>query len=1077
MGNYNPYSPHILGQEWCPIREEKFSFPNYTEHSSVGYEFSLNQAYTLTEGRWYVPEPQPNEQVNVWGMEITEAGKQADVGPIRRVIIPVNNGTSTGASNIQVSTSVATSLYNPGDALDIRGFFGTSNFYAPDPAPAFTAYFAGNAFANLLDGKRILGINVLFQHILNSSLEFIEETGIGDSSVDMSLATDVSSVGLASTTAIPTAVSTLGMTFDPFNSAPPPTPMHRVRLPNTNLFWNGTTGPVFPDYEYLPWLPADLARFEASASQRYGIRVSYSASSATTTAGSASNWPYMALEVFYCEENRVAVGGGFCFPIIQNTNKRTLRTLARAANPSIGPGAYSVNLFQAGGTTGQAPDDPGPYVESSALRQLYQIPTLQGVNVKRPWPLDGLEDVDKTFERVPTNIIPSLTLHTSSGPVPEIFPYSRQAKAQVYGTVTATQEILDNIAGGARSYPQVRYYARRWGDTTVPLILDSPSIAGSSVTLTPSAFDELDEILDGWKEVTLRFDTAPSMGSGTNPQWRWSATGENPANRWEVLGAAAPALSGTPLNLYTQAPSPHQLGPATYGAPISGAQVNLGWVQGFSPMVTATTDDPAADAMLIFSTDPPTPTGLMVSPLSQALAFTDPDCPVDPACIPSELFYNQLSWTPISGASVDSFDRVVASGWGVTDIQQTWTTVASTATYSVNGSYGVHTHPAGAMGTATSVVNVGTPDQELQVDFLVDALDTASTTDVMLIGRYTDDNNHYQARVNINVLGAISLQLQRTVGGVTTTLTSAQTFAYLTFNAETWFTLKFRIAGTALLVKLWASNNPEPDVWSITTTDSTLTTGNSAGVHSIDSSAAGIAFNVFFDNWSAAPAEFGALELQRYDPVDGEFSTIMLGTSAAITGFSDYEARVGQDSVYRIRERNVYDFAGLWSTQVTGAVASPGVVGGDVALLLFTSNFRQDGSVNLAYSSEWEGDPEEQFNWPEASQVALQSMYRKNFPTAFRPLERGGETFVRDILVNAAGIPEVVSQNGFKSLRDMAWDTVPYVCVRDELGNRWYSTVVVPQGSRKRMVNKGHLNVAQVQVVEVTEAPYPVDPS
>jgi len=886
---------------------------------------------------------------------------------------------------------------------------------------------------------------------------------------------DLTGVVIGETTALPTALATLPATFDPLNGSVPTKNMYRQRLPTFNYFWNGSSFPS--DAQYLPWIPSDLARFEISAASRMGIKVDYREATQGVGASAFNSWTFMCLEVFYCDENRVAVGGGVRRPTGISTNAFTMRTLARAANPTIGPGAYGVNIMAGGASTDDAASFPPPYMAMSALRQLYPIPSLGGVNVKRPFPLESLDDVDRTFERETTNIIPQLTLHTSTGPIPEIHPYGRQVKAQVYGTVTATQEILDSIAGGARDYPQVRYYARRWGDTTVPLTLDSPSIAGSSVTLSPTEFDSLDEILDGWKEVTLRFDTPPSMGAGTNPQWRWSATGENSANRWEVLGAAAPAISGLPGNYQTQAPSPHQLGPATYGAPVSGAQINLGWVQGFSPMVTATTDDLNADAVILFSADPPTPTGLGVSPLSQALAVTDPNCPVDPACIPSELFYNQVSWTPISGASVDSFDRVVASGWGVTDIQQAWTNVASTATYSVNGSYGVHAHPAAAMGTATSVVDVGTPDQELQVDFLVDALDTVSTTNIALIGRYTDINNHYQAQVNINVLGVVTMQLQRTAGGVTTNLTTSQSFSYLTFNAETWFTLKFRIAGQVLFTKLWASSNPEPDVWAIITTDSTLTTGNSAGVQTVDSSAAGIAFNVFFDNWSAAPAEFGALELQRYDPVDGEFSTIMLGTSAAITGFSDYEARVGQDSVYRIRERNVYDFAGLWSTQVTGAIASPGVVDADTALLLFTSNYRQDGSVNLAYSSEWEGDPEEQFGWPEASQVALQSMYRKNFPTAFRPLERGGETFVRNILVNAAGIPSVVTQNGFKDLKDMAWDTVPYVCVRDELGNRWYSTVIVPQGSRKRMVNKGHLNVAQVQVVEVTDAPYPVDPA
>jgi len=84
--------------------------------------------------------------------------------------------------------------------------------------------------------------------------------------------------------------------------------------------------------------------------------------------------------------------------------------------------------------------------------------------------------------------------------------------------------------------------------------------------------------------------------------------------------------------------------------------------------------------------------------------------------------------------------------------------------------------------------------------------------------------------------------------------------------------------------------------------------------------------------------------------------------------------------------------------------------------------------------------------------------------------------FSRSILVSAAGIPLVTEQNGFEDLRDMAWASVPYVCVRDELGNRWYSLVTVPDGSRRRIVNKGHLLISTVNVIEVTNTPYPVDP-
>ena len=61
----------------------------------------------------------------------------------------------------------------------------------------------------------------------------------------------------------------------------------------------------------------------------------------------------------------------------------------------------------------------------------------------------------------------------------------------------------------------------------------------------------------------------------------------------------------------------------------------------------------------------------------------------------------------------------------------------------------------------------------------------------------------------------------------------------------------------------------------------------------------------------------------------------------------------------------------------------------------------------------------------------------------------------------------------FKRLRDLGWASLPYVCVRDELGNRWYANVRVPDGTVR--MNRT-VYVAQIQVAEVTSTPFPVDP-
>jgi hypothetical protein len=211
------------------------------------------------------------------------------------------------------------------------------------------------------------------------------------------------------------------------------------------------------------------------------------------------------------------------------------------------------------------------------------------------------------------------------------------------------------------------------------------------------------------------------------------------------------------------------------------------------------------------------------------------------------------------------------------------------------------------------------------------------------------------------------------------------------------------------------------------------------------------------------------------DTVETDWQTIMLASNLGLTGFSDYEARVGILTSYRIRLVDPYDFPGQWSSTATATITAPGVTIGCTGghLLIFTSNEEQDGSLNLAYSSVWEGGSvEEEFAFPEAQFVQLQAMYNRDFFTAFRPLERGGEQFSRTVLVQAAAIsPETLAD--FTSLRDMAWSDVSYICVRDEDGNRWFSTVLVPSG---RVLRDRRLYLAPVEIIEVTDTPSQVDP-
>ena len=876
MGFYNPSAPIILGEEWVPIREENLAFNEQVNNLEMGHNFTLTQSTQLSVGRFYVNKPPSSGMDNqAYTMAVYPKGYEDKSGPIHSVIIPCNAVGATGLPTQTGTLDNVTRLSNSSADPDLGIIIQIGSL------TDVSVWFATNQYVNLLANKRIVGVNFL------SNFRIPHTTGTTFSNTG----TQLNGLFLQMRNEGNTLRFNYPTYADDFNVARTNNP--RVdRLGDVDRFFPSSL-PNFVDLMPMTYTNF-LTKFEAtSGAQRINMHFK---SLVSAIPGPFVYINYAALEVFYCEETRVAFGtkmynpwNGTPFltdsPIMRGipveTNPVIMRDLAGNANPVLPAGDYVVTICEANlGDDLEVTVNAGPHAELNGLRELYQIPRLQGRMVNIPFPLDsGATSTPHTFTAQDTHILPQISLHVSGGtPFPEVHVYGRQAIGQVYGTVTVTQDILDSAAGSNFYYPWVRFYARRFGETSVSLRLDSlsPTVSGSgyNVSITPTQWDALPEILDRWKEVTLRFPdaTPPVMGAGFTPQWRWSATGEHKGSRWEVLGCLAPALSGLPGNLLNLAVPPvSQLGSATYGQPTAGTTVNMGWIPQYGPYVSATVDDTTADAVLLFSQDPAPVSGFAISTLNQALSGIGQQCSLNPAGIPTALGYHRLTWS--------------------------------------------------------------------------------------------------------------------------------------------------------------------------------------------------------------APSSTGfATELQRMDTVDNTWETIMLSSNTAVSGFNDYEARVGIVSSYRVRRLNTYGFYGPWSSTLTGTITAPGVTVGITGghVLIFTTNSRQTGSSNLAYLPIWDAGTtiSEDFTFPEAGFVQLQAMYNKDFFTAFRPLERGGERFQRSILVQAAAIsPETLAD--FTSLRNMAWDSVPYICVRDEDGNRWFASIAVPSGRAQR---GRKLYEATIDIVEVSDTPSQVDP-
>lgn len=1073
MGTYNPHAPVNIGQEWVPIRDESLEFSAFTNEAEYGHTFVLSTARILDMGTFYINDwPSvnafPGQPANqLFAVSVYPTGTEDLSGPIESVIIPCTGGGVTGTATSYTFTDVGNNLSNPSDASGIN--------VLQNETASISMFFNTNPYIQLKD-KRILGVEFLY------TLNVPGSDVSGVTSVGLELRTDNSSFQAQSYASLSPLVNAGDLKINTVASISAMSgPVQSTSLGSVTPFW--TTSGVFnssTDKQWMPWTYDTLRRFEANFGSTRLLAlmsVTQAATSATLTLG------YAALRVYYCTEQRVAtttwrIGASFGLPrmrYVMGANQLpTFRSpvFPHSTLPILGAGTYTVTLSSPNGRNQVFGTSP----KVNASRQLYTLPSHVGKKILIPVPLS--DHVGEVLEVEDVQVLPQISLHTSGGPLPEVHVYGRQAVAKVYGSITATQEIQDGLAGGSTTWPYVRYYARRFGNTTVPLTLTG---ASQSVAITPAEFDDLDEIADGWKEVTLSFTTAPTMGTGTQPQFVWSATGENQGNRWEVLGATAPAVSGIPGNLLNLvAPSSQQLSSATYGQPVSGSTINLGWIDQYAPPVTATVDDQTSDAVIIFGTNVPLVTGFAVTTAQQAVSGIGTDCGVNPCCIPSSITYNQLSWAlPVnSGYAADAFNRTSGSGWGTADTGQTWTLSGAAGQYTITTGKGIITPTSSGTDTTATLASTG-PNFDITATIGNNGGTFASgSLEGMLLGRFTNASNFYQAGWVLTSAGALTVELQKMVAGTPTTIKAVTMTTFspvVTLGAGSAMRIRFVGYGSWFKVKIWSVVDDEPDNWLIVEIDTSLTTGTSAGVFAFAGTSTGK--SVFYQDLLIQPPGywFGSYELQRMDSLT-DWQTIMLATDPWRTSFNDYEARVGLQSDYRIRRLDALGFEGTWSSTVSVTPSSPGVSGGcidDGHVLIFSSNEYQDGSVNLAYSEAWMGDEvREDFQFPEAGFTQLQPMYGRDFFTAFRPLERGGETFTRNILVQAAAIsPETLAD--FTDLRDMAWASANYICVRDEDGNRWFATIGVPSGVVR--LNRS-IYMAQIQVVETTDTATPVDP-
>ncbi len=184
-----------------------------------------------------------------------------------------------------------------------------------------------------------------------------------------------------------------------------------------------------------------------------------------------------------------------------------------------------------------------------------------------------------------------------------------------------------------------------------------------------------------------------------------------------------------------------------------------------------------------------------------------------------------------SGAS-DAFTSTTSNGWGTADIGGSWSTAGGTASeYSTNGTTARVAVAAVNASRYTYLSAKAYADVDMIVDAATGVLATGGPHYVGLIARYVDTSNSYYARLSFETTAALTLTLQKRVGGVQTDLATATVPG--THVANTLFRIRFKVDGSSLKAKAWLASSEEPYAWQAEATDTSLTAGGSIGTRSI----------------------------------------------------------------------------------------------------------------------------------------------------------------------------------------------------------------------------------------------------
>ena len=170
--------------------------------------------------------------------------------------------------------------------------------------------------------------------------------------------------------------------------------------------------------------------------------------------------------------------------------------------------------------------------------------------------------------------------------------------------------------------------------------------------------------------------------------------------------------------------------------------------------------------------------------------------------------------TPGQVLGKDTFQHANQAYWGNASDGQTWGGDANTVSaYSIKNNAGVVTNAGNINYSA--VLGPSTSNAEVLVSGSISNFANTSANFGALL-RWQDGKNWYKAYLDGN-----TFNIQKKIAGNAITIVSKG----FTAQANTSYTIRFRVVGTTFSAKVWATGSAEPSAWTLTATDTTFASG------------------------------------------------------------------------------------------------------------------------------------------------------------------------------------------------------------------------------------------------------------